>query len=264
MRYVVFGDLHSNYLALKTLLKRVKYVPKEDILIFVGDYTDNYRWLSERNAKKTVQAVVDLVAESPDTVFPIRGNHDDWFDEWLQGQGTPPLIWYKQGGRETLESYYSGLKGFTLWNREVFDPVREAVPERHKAFFQGLPLFYNDDNLLVVHGGLPVFWVAEKMLLALKEGNTSEMDLRRDDILWDREWQKGTRKHQVTLAKVFGPDKILIVGHTQGKDIGGEFVSGPFRNGNIINVDSFGLHCFVLDTETKEQYITGIDDVLKL
>jgi len=265
MRYLVFGDPHGNYLALNRLLGELNYAPGADRLIFVGDYIDHYRWNSERDAKKTVEKIIQLQKESPSTVFPIRGNHDDWFDEWIRSGGTPPLIWYSQGGKETIQSYYPAFQSQDYVDKEVLALVLDAIPQDHRGFFHDLPLYYYDEIMLVVHGGLPVLWMAKKFLEKLrdKESMGDLISMFRNNLLWDREWQKGTSRHRKILSENLGPNHLLIVGHTQGRDVYGEFVSGPFRNGNIINMDSFGLHCFVLDTETGEQYLTGVDDELK-
>ena len=263
MRTLVFGDPHGNYPVLGKLLSDLEYVPSKDKIVFVGDYIDHYRWNTERNAKKTVEMILQLMAEAPDMVFSVRGNHDDWFDEWIRTGGVPPLIWYSQGGKETIKSYYPAFNSEDYANRDVLKEALGSIPDSHKEFFCNLPLYYHDENMLVVHAGLPVLWIGEKILAGIRDGADELTSIYRDDILWDREWQKGTKRHQEILAEVFGPDKLLIMGHTQGKHTNNEFVSGPFRYGNIINMDSFGLHCFVFDNETGKQYIVGVDDVLK-
>ena len=105
MATYVIGDIHGQFDALQYLLHDIKYDKNDDILIFVGDYTD---WGPK--SIDTVKYIMNL--EKQGHVIALLGNHDlmarniickpayainkrDWSD------------WVNNGGLETFNQFKS-------------------------------------------------------------------------------------------------------------------------------------------------------------
>jgi serine/threonine protein phosphatase 1 len=109
------------------------------------------------------------------------GNHDVWFLNWMK-TGDAENIWLMQGGMATVESYKGG------------------IPPDHVSFLSHALLYYQPDNRLFVHAGIP----------PSKKPEECDEHL----LLWDRTLP--------TLAKRFGQNSDvrlttydeIFVGHT--------------------------------------------------
>lgn len=132
MRTIVIGDIHGALKSLESVLKRCRYDPKRDKLIFLGDYVDGWGETAE-----LIDYLIKLKSENDNIVF-IKGNHDVWCQDWLN-KGWTPLIWTQQGGQATIDSYIrTGL----------------LLEQSHRDFFNNLEDWYIDDkNRLFLHAG---------------------------------------------------------------------------------------------------------------
>jgi serine/threonine protein phosphatase 1 len=68
------GDIHGAYKAMIQCLDRSNFDPSGDMLIQLGDVTDGY--------PEVFECVGELL-KIPHLV-PLKGNHDDWFDEFCK------------------------------------------------------------------------------------------------------------------------------------------------------------------------------------
>src|SRR5678809_1468386 len=93
MRRFVIGDIHGNYEALKQVIERCGIDKENDLLITLGDIVDGFY--------QTYECVEELLTFK--NRIDIRGNHDDWFVQWLN-HGIHPVHW-EQGGYGTARSY---------------------------------------------------------------------------------------------------------------------------------------------------------------
>lgn len=182
----VIGDIHGGLRGLKQAMDRSP-IKEGDRIIFLGDYVDGW----SENAE-VVQYLLEL-QEKYDCIF-LRGNHDEWCNEWLK-TGVRNNIWYNQGGQSTIESY-----------------VRTGyiASDEHKKFFRNLHSYYIDDqNRGFVHGG----FVSRKGL-----GH----DPYQSDYYWDRDmWQLAVLLHGReseamgnNKALRFKKHKEIFIGHT--------------------------------------------------
>lgn len=73
------------------------------------------------------------------------GNHDYLFMQYLMGQNSS--VFLQAGGQQTLESY-------TLKPTSTQKEIVEMVPRSHRAFFQSLPLWWQNEHAIYVHAGL--------------------------------------------------------------------------------------------------------------
>ena len=127
-RTFVLGDLHGGYKALMQCLERARFDYNYDRLISLGDIADGWT------------EVVECFEEffKMKYFIMVRGNHDQWLKEYLTS-GDKPDIWTKQGGQNTLMSYYKH---------------GEEMEKKHLAFLKTTKHWYVDDkNRLFVHGG---------------------------------------------------------------------------------------------------------------
>ncbi|MCU7557871.1 metallophosphoesterase family protein [Macrococcus capreoli] len=127
MNYFIVGDIHGCYHTLKKLLKC--WNPKEEQLIFVGDYINK-----GKHSKEVVQLVRKLQSEYPNTIC-IKGNHEHQMAEYILND--TPKHQIKENYKNTLEHYdlRHKYKADVLWMRD-------------------LPLYYENSVLYVSHAGV--------------------------------------------------------------------------------------------------------------
>ena len=124
-------DIHGNFKALKQCLERSRFNYKKDRLIVLGDTCDG--WLYVRDCFNELLKVKDLVY--------VLGNHDLWALNWYTRQdpyhdNIPELLWFQQGGENTLRSY-----DYKYMDADHINLLRECHP------------YYIQDNMVFVHGG---------------------------------------------------------------------------------------------------------------
>ncbi len=171
-RIIVVGDVHGCLAELKNLVRRVRFNPAEDKLVFVGDYIDR-----GRDGCGVIQYVRSLQAQS-DNVVALMGNHEDMMIGALtSGDNT---LWDVNGGEMTRKSYRA--HGLAL--------------DAHFGWLTSLPLYFYDKdfNLVVAHGAYP--------------GDNFDAD--KNVVLWDRKWID-TNTRPFTHHFIFGhtPDYCI-------------------------------------------------------
>jgi len=247
-RTLCIGDIHGNYLALKQVLERCKFDNEKDTLISLGDVVDGH--------SQSFEVVEELLKIK--NLIPIKGNHDDWFLQWIN-TGINPTNWgqgQKATGLSYLKKHDSEAPWFSIAQtpgggqhyRETIRPIH--LPVTHKDFFRNQKKYYLDDkNRLFVHGGFDRF---------------VPIDEQGDILWWDRAlweyaltWQKINNSAEVvagytpTLAMV-GNFTEVYIGHTSTQFEG---VNVPMHAANIWNLDT-GAGWFgkltIMDVDTKE------------
>ena len=86
MRTFVIGDIHGAFKALRQCLERSQFDYRKDKLIVLGDVVDRHDEVNE--CVEELLKIRNLIA--------LRGNHDDWFDEFCQ-TGRHPEDWMYGG-----------------------------------------------------------------------------------------------------------------------------------------------------------------------
>lgn len=193
MRRIAIGDIHGGLEALKQVLERLNYDPIDDKLFFVGDYVDGWS-----ESQGVIDMLVNIAYENPKCVF-IRGNHDQWFIDFINdGETVAPNHWVNQGGRKTIESY----KGHVF--QHMSDSFVEGIeiPNNHKEFLRDTVFYHIEkDNKGFVHGG----WIHPEGL-----GNDTK-----EVYLWDRDiaYMLPLRTND-PLPKRIKAHKEVYIGHT--------------------------------------------------
>ena len=102
MRTFVMGDLHGAQRALAQCMKRSGFDRRKDVLIQLGDVADGHEEVYE--CVETLLTIPRLIA--------IRGNHDQWFLEFIE-TGYHPDAWHCGGAHQydLLEDGSTDAKG---------------------------------------------------------------------------------------------------------------------------------------------------------
>lgn len=144
-RTIAIGDIHGDIQALERLIARLPRLTADDTVVFLGDYVD--RGPASREVVDRVRLFPGATAAK--VVF-LRGNHEDG---WIRviDEGWAEFVYPPGNGcRATLRSYRPDLE-------EDFDALYGGTffPEDVVRWFRALPYWYEDDNALYVHAGLP-------------------------------------------------------------------------------------------------------------
>lgn len=229
MRTFAIGDIHGSYKALLQCLERSGFNKEEDTLIQLGDVADGYH--------EVYQCVEELLSIE-NTIF-IRGNHDDWFREWII-KGNHPDRWI-QGGEGTLRSYcetlvleYTGNQAFGFrTSLSVAD-----IPETHINFWKNqLPYYIDDKNRCFVHGGFDRTTKISKQLP--------------HTLWWDRYlWNQAQSAESYDLERINDVNNFstIFIGHTGDK-------RNPRKAAQVWNLDSnagWGEKLTIMNVETEE------------
>lgn len=231
MRTLVIGDIHGALKALKQCLERCNYDPKEDCLIFLGDYVDGWSESSE-----LIEFLIKLEEEAVNTPIFLMGNHDIWCKDWLN-LGEKPILWTTQGGQATIDSYIR---------------TGHLTDDRHRQFFRRCHDWYHDtdSNRLYIHGG----W--DYRSAPFPEGAKYPVNAGKGskDCHWDRSLLQGAKsasnggRNNENLFNATHQFREVFIGHTAQND-------GPHQYCNLWNMDT-GCGWFgkltIMNVETKE------------
>jgi len=239
MRTFVMGDIHGAYYALQQCLMRAGFSYEKDKLIVLGDIVDRH--------DEVYECVEELLKIRH--LITVRGNHDDWFDEYCH-TGRHPANW-EYGGLATVRSYLGqgGHKrpvlpgGYAL--TYILNP--EKIPQNHRDLFSRMEPYYIDDQgRCFVHAGFNRF--------APFTGQHPSI------YYWDRElwlsaleWQMSSRSNPdqkpfETSTKF----KEVYLGHTSTTQWK---ITIPMKAANIYNLDTGAGHTgrlSIMDVDTKE------------
>lgn len=218
----VIGDIHGELDKFLSVLEQCNFDYENDRLISMGDLCD--RGMKSRE-------VVNEIIKMKHKVC-IRGNHDAWFQEFLEtGRGYD--MWLRQGGYETLESYKE--------HPEDYGP--------HRDFYEAQKNFFVENNICYVHGGFDV-------TRYIDEQDSNE-------LYWDRELvEKMMCCGKDIKLKHKDNFDLIFIGHTPTmywkEDVPGKGrmpILKPIFRGGIYNIDTGsgkGGLLTIMDLETKQ------------
>jgi serine/threonine protein phosphatase 1 len=153
-RTFAIGDIHGDLDGLERIFRRFPQLGPEDTVVFVGDYVDR-----GPKSAQVIEFVRKLQREGPARVVALRGNHED---AWLRviSVGWPEFVIPPGNG------CLAAMRSFT--GGSVPAPDEKPKPGEDKkllkgSFFppdvvewmQALPFWYEDENAIFVHAGLP-------------------------------------------------------------------------------------------------------------
>jgi serine/threonine protein phosphatase 1 len=222
-RTLVIGDIHGGLKGLIQVMERAN-VTQNDTLIFLGDYVDGWS-----ESAQVVQFLIEL-EQNQHCIF-IKGNHDDYCEEWLR-EGELDKHWIFHGGASTLKSY-------------------ENIPDNeqlmHLNFFERMKLYHVDEqNRLFLHAGFTSM-------------NGPSHEFHSSNYKWDRTlWEMAlTMDKHIKKDSKFYPKRLLqfneiYIGHTPTLNYD---ITTPMQGCNVWNVDTgaaFWGSLTMMDIDTKE------------
>ena len=180
-RLMAIGDVHGQYLKLKTLMRRIKFDPAQDILIFLGDLIDR-----GPESLACFDYAMHLQKKHPDSVMYLMGNHEremlDYFDALAEAKDDLEIRllnrtsqWLAYGGDKTLPQLQA---------------LGKKALQHRLDYARNLPLFYRIGEYYFCHAGI-------------KPGVPLEQQ-KEEDLLWIRdEFYNGYQGRET-----------VVVGHT--------------------------------------------------
>ncbi|MBR2183382.1 MAG: serine/threonine protein phosphatase [Acidaminococcaceae bacterium] len=180
-RVMAIGDVHGQYFKLKTLMRRIKFDPAQDILIFLGDLIDR-----GPESLTCFDYAMHLQKKHPDSVMYLMGNHEremlDYFDALAEAKDDLEIRllnrtsqWLAYGGDKTLPQLQA---------------LGKKALQHRLDYARNLPLFYRIGEYYFCHAGV-------------KPGVPLEQQ-KEEDLLWIRdEFYNGYQGRET-----------VVVGHT--------------------------------------------------
>ncbi|MCY4480242.1 MAG: metallophosphoesterase family protein [Rhodospirillales bacterium] len=224
-RVYAIGDIHGRLDLLRMLITAIEeeqrlLPPARPTLVFVGDYVDR---------GPDSFGVIDWLCQRPLPDFErvhLRGNHEQWFEDFLGGDIAVGPSWLYCGGVQTLASY--GVRAALgeddpMRLRVLQADLAAALPAAHRAFLRGLEPCREIGGYLFVHAGI-------RPGVPLAEQST-------DDFYWIRD---------AFLHSSSDHGRVVVHGHT----IANEAQVCPNRIG--IDTGAFTtnvLTCLVLEAD---------------
>lgn len=249
MRTLVMGDIHGAARALEQCLERSTFKNENDLLIQVGDVVDGFA-----DAYTCIEILLSMK-----NLIALKGNHDDWFLEFIR-TGYHPASW-DYGGKATALSYLKLTDRERLIQRRregyktVLDP--KDIPQPHRQFFEDQLLYHIDsENNCYVHAGFNRF--------------LSFAQQQPDTFYWDRELWLAALEYQTMkrLNPGIGPFinvsdfHEIYIGHTPTMNWN---TDKPMRAVNVLNIDTGarqGGKLTIMDVRTKEYWQSDVVEEL--
>ena len=244
-RTFCIGDIHGNHKGLLQCLERSKFNNDIDTVISLGDVVDGH--CDSFEVVEELLKIKNLIA--------IKGNHDDWFNQWIE-TGVNPANW-GQGQKATGISYLMYSRPKEVWfsiketpngGRHYVETIKNNdVPDTHINFFKNqLPYYLDNNNNLFVHGGFNRHYPLEE---------------QGDILWWDRDlWSQALSYSKINAVegienpkfKMLGDYKEVFIGHTSTQFWKEDT---PMNAANIWNLDTGGGwfgKVSIMDVNTKE------------
>lgn len=204
------GDIHGQLHLLEEILDRIETDGGAGArVVFVGDYVDR-----GPDSRGVIELLSRGLAEGRDWIC-LKGNHDrmfEWFIAPPVPRADPHMLvgyhWFHEriGGLETAQSYGVEVPP-RIRQKTLAAQMREAIPDTHLHFLQGLRLWHAEAGKIFVHAGI-------------RHGVPME-DQDEEDLLWIRdEFLEDSRGHGA----------LVVHGHTP--------VDAPDLRGNRLNLDT--------------------------
>ena len=177
-RIYAIGDIHGRLDLLQMLVAAIEdeqrhLPPARPTVVFVGDYVDR---------GPDSHGVIEWLCQRPLPEFErvhLRGNHEEWFEEFLTDIRVGPS-WLYCGGVATLASYGidAGLgEDNPARLRALQVDLGAALPAHHRAFLRGLEYHHEAGGYLFVHAGI-------RPGVPLAEQSPDDLIWIRDDFLY--------------------------------------------------------------------------------
>lgn len=229
-RFIIAGDIHGDLNSFSAIKKL--FIPDKDILIFLGDYADR-----GPNSVEVVEGVRELLKNYPESIIPLKGNHEEFTPEGRPTFSPCTLIREAEIKRGDWRSYFDELK---------IDFLEKLYLS---AIIPGYTLF--------VHGGISSFINSQNDLI-------NPSDLVKESFLWsDPHESKGEYLNPRGAGALFGTDiseivtkrldiKFIIRSHEPRKASSGPVLEHKGRVVTVSTTNVYGGRPFVLIIPFKD------------
>jgi serine/threonine protein phosphatase 1 len=238
MSTYVTGDLHGQFQSLKQCLAKCNFDYNQDTLIQLGDVVDG--------GDDVFECVEELLKIK--NLIAIKGNHDDWFLEFIR-TGYHPAAW-TYGGISTIKSYATKadktpiIRKTRQGYKTSFDPG--DIPLSHKQFFESQISYYIDtNNNCFVHAGFNQFQPFHQQTSSIYYWNRTLWQSAMD---WETKAKQESNIAAFEMATTFNN---IFLGHTNTMKWG---IDKPLIAANIYNLDtggSKGGRLTIMDVNSK-------------
>ncbi|MFY3790700.1 metallophosphoesterase family protein [Ureibacillus sp. MALMAid1270] len=228
------GDIHGNYQLLENILE--KWNPKEELLVFLGDYIDR-----GPDSLEVLRKVMDLTQNHG--AVALSGNHEQLLLYWLMYTEKSSEFYFQEkvGGIATIHSFFPDMKENIIFSDVNVLELATKFKEQYSKeieFIQQLKLYYQWNSYVFVHAGIDVQFEDFKQT-------------KEETFYWIREEFHGT-PHQAKETIVFGHTPTLNLNEDKGNQV---WVS-PCRkkvgiDGGVIN-ENGQLHGVVFTKDSNE------------
>lgn len=161
MRYYSIADIHAYDKIFLSIIEdtniKTELNNRNAILLILGDLIDN-----GPNSYKCVHYAYSLQKQYPNNVIILKGNHEEWFLEFVNGNNDSWL--YDDKNFNTTKSFltyeqFKHVRHLVEDNRidEVSLYVRNCINERHVEllhWMEDLPYFFECQHAIYVHAGI--------------------------------------------------------------------------------------------------------------
>ena len=236
MNLFAIGDIHGCVSELTSLHKKIltydKFDPKNDLIIYLGDYIDR-----GKNSKEVIDQIIKLKDNKIKTKN-LMGNHEEFMLDFLFNKKNNIEQWLDFGVDQTFRSYDIEIVEFIKdgFDDSVIDKLRKVmldkISDSHIDFFKNLEMSFSTNKYLFVHAGID------------PEKNLSEQTKK--DYMWSRSKKFFDKKFKI--------EKVIVHGHTPEVDP----INYPCR----INIDtgcyfSGKLSSVLLSDDDSRTFITN-------
>ena len=237
MKTFAIGDIHGNYKALMQCLQRANVDYENDTVIQLGDVVDGHC--------DSFEVVEELLKIK--NLITIKGNHDDWFFNWLN-TGIHHYHW-GQGALATGKSYLRQIDKEHMVHQNsigyMIPLIPEDVPASHWKFFAyQRPYYIDNKHRIFVHAGFD----RTQRVKDIKSYNPEQFWWDRSLIFKAMCVQDGQK---LNTADKF---ERIFIGHTYTMHWK---IPTPIMKGGVINLDT-GAGAFykltIMDVDSKEYW----------
>lgn len=154
-RTFAIGDIHGDLEKLQALLGRIGPIDGHDKIVFMGDYLDR-----GPDSKGVIEFIRKELPRTGAKIVVLRGNHEDaWLrvvsDGW-DGFVLPPgngcLACLRSFNGDRHPELHDQPKSEFEWEQLLSGSF---FPDDVVQWMQGLPFFYEDEDAIYVHAGVP-------------------------------------------------------------------------------------------------------------
>lgn len=235
-RIYAIGDIHGQRAMLEAAHDRItadraRTGDETAPVVHLGDLIDR-----GPDSRGVIEHLMAGIARGENWIV-LKGNHDRFLPLFLNkgetndGRLRRGLSWLSSsmGGAQTLGSY--GVWRKLMEAEAAFrDRAREAVPEAHLAFMEGLSPYYRHEGLLFVHAGI-------RPGIALEDQSEDDLMWIRDEFLWhlgDHPWLVVHGHTPVETAQHYGNRVNLDTGAGYGDPL----TAAVFEDGEVFVLDA--------------------------